>query len=103
MKQTQISSLRRYLPPWVALHRFRWDSQPKPISIGFATATTIKSQSSSSQPIPSSMSPRASIDGLDQGELTEGHELPSKWKVAKQMVGRRLSQAEAKKLLANFA
>jgi len=49
------------------------------------------------------MSPRASIDGLDQGELTEGHELPSKWKVAKQMVGRRLSQAEAKKLLANFA
>jgi hypothetical protein len=33
----------------------------------------------------------------------EGHELPSKWKVAKQMIGRRLSQEEAKRLLAKFA
>src|SRR5262249_6941656 len=38
------------------------------------TATTIKSPSSSSQPIPSSMPGlRASLDGLDQGEFTEGH------------------------------
>jgi hypothetical protein len=37
-----------------------------------------------------------------EGEFTEGHELPGKWKVAKQMVGRRLSQEEAKKLLAKF-
>jgi hypothetical protein len=44
---------------------------------------------------------RASLDGLDEGEFTEGHELPRKWKVAK-MVGRRLSQEEAKKLLAKF-
>jgi len=44
----------------------------------------------------------ASIDGLDQGEFTEGHQLNPKWKVAKQMMGRRLSQAEAKRLLAKF-
>src|SRR5262249_48058791 len=33
---------------------------------------------------------------------TEGHEFPGQWKVAKQMVGRRLSQAEAKRLLSKF-
>ena len=41
----------------------------------------------------------AAIAGL-QGEFTEGHELP--WKVPKQMIGRRLSQEEAKVLLAKF-
>jgi len=45
---------------------------------------------------------RASLAGLDEGDFTEGHELDRKWKVAKQMIGRRLSQAEAKKLLAKF-
>ena len=45
---------------------------------------------------------RSAIAQLDQGEFTEGHELPGKWKVAKQMIGRRLSQEEAKRLLANF-
>jgi hypothetical protein len=35
-------------------------------------------------------------------EFTEGHELDRKWKVAKEMVGRRLSQTEAKKLLAKL-
>jgi hypothetical protein len=45
---------------------------------------------------------RASLADLDQGEFTEGHELDRKWKVAKQMVGRQLSQAEAKKLLAKL-
>ena len=45
---------------------------------------------------------RASLDGLDEGEFTEGHELDGKWKVAKEVVGRRLSQAEAKRLLAKF-
>src|SRR5262245_45623628 len=45
---------------------------------------------------------RAALHGLDEGELTEGHELPGKWKVVKEMVGRRLSQAEAKRLLAKF-
>jgi hypothetical protein len=45
---------------------------------------------------------RASIDGLDEGEFTEGHELPGKWKVAKEMIGRRLSQQEATKLLAKL-
>jgi len=45
---------------------------------------------------------RASLAELDQGEFTEGHELDRKWKVAKQMVGRRLSQEEAKRLLARF-
>src|SRR6516165_6361095 len=45
---------------------------------------------------------RAALHGLDEGEFTEGHEFDRKWKIAKQMVGRRLSQAEAKKLLAKF-
>jgi len=30
----------------------------------------------------------ASLANLDEGEFTEGHELPGKWKVAKQMIGR---------------
>ena len=45
---------------------------------------------------------RTSLDGLDQGDFTEDHELDRKWKVAKEMVGRRLTQGEAKKLLAKF-
>jgi len=45
---------------------------------------------------------RAALANLDEGEFTEGHELPGKWKVAKEMVGRRLSQEEAKRLLAKF-
>jgi len=44
----------------------------------------------------------AAIAGLDQGTFTEGYELDRKWKVAKEMVGRRLSQKEAKRLLAKF-
>jgi hypothetical protein len=46
---------------------------------------------------------RSAIAGLDQGEFTEGRELDRKWRVAKEMVGRRLSQEEAKRLLAKFA
>ena len=45
---------------------------------------------------------RAALDGLDEGEFTEDHELPGKWKVAKEMIGRRLSQVEAERLLAKF-
>jgi hypothetical protein len=45
---------------------------------------------------------RAALANLDEGEFTGGHELPDKWKVAKEMVGRRLSQAEAKRLLAKL-
>jgi hypothetical protein len=45
---------------------------------------------------------RATIDGLDQGEFTEGHELDRKMRVPKEMIGRRLSQEEAKRLLAKF-
>ena len=41
---------------------------------------------------------RAALDGLDEGEFTEGHELDRKWKVAREMMGRRLSQEEAKRL-----
>ena len=44
---------------------------------------------------------RSALAGLDEGEFTEGHELDRKWKVAKEMVGRRLSQEEAR-LLAEF-
>jgi len=45
---------------------------------------------------------RASLDGLDEGEFTEGHELDRKWKIAQEMTGQRLSQPEAKRLLAKF-
>ena len=45
---------------------------------------------------------RAALAELDEGEFTEGHELPGKWKVAKEMIARRLSQVEAKRLLAKF-
>ena len=45
---------------------------------------------------------RAALANLDEGEFTEGHELPGKWKVAKEMVGRGCSQEEAKRLLAKF-
>jgi hypothetical protein len=45
---------------------------------------------------------RSAIAELDQGEFTEGHELDRKWRVPKQMIGRRLSQIEAKGLLARF-
>ena len=45
---------------------------------------------------------RAALAELDEGDFTEGHELDRKWKVAKQMIGRRLSQEEAKRLLAKF-
>jgi len=45
---------------------------------------------------------RAALAGLDQGDFTEGHELDRKWKVAKEIIGRRLSQEEAKRLLAKF-
>jgi hypothetical protein len=45
---------------------------------------------------------RAALANLDQGDFTEGHELDRKWKIAKEMVGRRLSQEEAKRLLAKF-
>jgi hypothetical protein len=44
-------------------------------------------------------SARAALANLDQGEFTEGHELDRKWGVPKEMIGRRLSQAEAKRLL----
>src|SRR5215472_2876994 len=33
---------------------------------------------------------RASLDELDEGDFAEGHELPGKWKIAKEMIGRRL-------------
>jgi hypothetical protein len=37
---------------------------------------------------------RAALANLGEGDFTEGHELDPKWKVPKEMVGRRLSQAE---------
>jgi hypothetical protein len=45
---------------------------------------------------------RAALANLDQGEFTEGHELDRKWKIVKAMIGRRLTQGEAKKLLTKF-
>jgi hypothetical protein len=45
---------------------------------------------------------RAALAGLDEGTFTEGHELDRKWQVPKEMIGRRLSQEEAKRLLARF-
>ena len=43
---------------------------------------------------------RAALAELDEVEFTEGHELDRKWRVPKEMMGRRLSQEEAKRLLA---
>ena len=45
---------------------------------------------------------RAALAGLDEGDFTEGHKLDRKWKIAKEMIGRRLTQAEAKRVLAKF-
>ena len=45
---------------------------------------------------------RAGLAELNEGIFTEGHELDRKWQVPKAMIGRRLSQAEAKRLLAKF-
>jgi hypothetical protein len=45
---------------------------------------------------------RAALANLDKGEFTEGHGLDGKWRVPKAMIGRRLSQQEAKRLLAKF-
>ena len=47
---------------------------------------------------------RAALAGLDEGTFTEGHELDRKTtkQVPKAMIGRRLSQEEAKRLLAKF-
>ena len=42
---------------------------------------------------------RASLAGLDEGTFTEGHGLDRKWQVPKTMIGRRLTQQEAKRLL----
>jgi len=44
----------------------------------------------------------AALAELDQGKFTEGHELDRKMRVPKAMIGRRLSQNEAKRLLAKF-
>jgi len=42
---------------------------------------------------------RSALDGLDQGEFTEAHELDRKWRVSKEMIRRRLSQEEAKRIV----
>ena len=42
---------------------------------------------------------RAALANLDEGEFTEGHELDRKWRVPKEMIGRRLTQDQAKRLL----
>jgi hypothetical protein len=45
----------------------------------------------------------AALTNLAEGEFREGHQLPPQMRVPKAMIGRRLSQEEAKKLLAKFA
>ena len=57
----------------------------------------------SEDPSPIHARMRASLAGLDEGTFTEGHELDRKWKIAKEMTGRRLTQAEAKRLLTKFS
>jgi hypothetical protein len=39
---------------------------------------------------------------LGEGTFTEGHALDAKWQVPKEMIGKRLSQGEAKRLLTKF-
>jgi hypothetical protein len=43
---------------------------------------------------------RAGLANLDQGEFTQGHELDRKWRVPKEMIGRRLSQEEGEEVIA---
>lgn len=47
---------------------------------------------------------RAALAKVDEGKFTEGHELDRKTEkqVSKAMIGRRLSQEEAKRLLAKL-
>jgi len=74
-------------------------------STGFATASTPKSPSSSNLELRSFIARlRASLDNLDEGEFTEGHELDPKTgrRVPKEMIGRRLAQGEAKRVLARL-
>jgi hypothetical protein len=56
------------------------------------------------EPAPSLIHARmkAALANLDEGDFTEGHQLDRKWRVPKEMVGRRLSQEEAKRLLAKL-
>jgi hypothetical protein len=65
-------------------------------STGSVTATTIKFQSSSSLGL------RLFMLVYVPASFTEGHELDRKWRVPEAMIGRRLSQEEAKRLLAKF-
>jgi hypothetical protein len=71
-------------------------------STGSATVTTIRSQLSSSVELRSFV--LAGLAGLGEGAVTEGYELDRKTEkqVPKAMIGRRLSQEEAKRLLAEF-
>jgi hypothetical protein len=46
---------------------------------------------------------RAALKGLDKGEFSEGHELDRRWRLPKEMIGRRLSQKEAKRSLAKLS
>lgn len=48
---------------------------------------------------------RAALAGLDEGTFTEGHELDGKTEkqVPKAMIGRRLTQEEATRLLTKFS
>ena len=75
-------------------------SEPTCHFTGSATATTTASLSSLSLPIPSSTqgSELRLMDWI-KVSFTEGHELDRKWKVPKEMIGRRLSQAEAKEVV----
>jgi hypothetical protein len=71
-------------------------------STGSVTATTIRLQSSSSLGLHPFMPVCVpALAGLDEGTFTEGHELDRKTtkQVPKAMIGRRLSQEEAKRLL----
>jgi len=56
------------------------------------------------QPAPSLIHARmrSALSRLGEGEFTEGHQLPANWQVPNSTIGRRLSQAEAKRLLAKF-
>jgi hypothetical protein len=45
---------------------------------------------------------RAALANLDQGTFTEGHALDAKWRVPQATIGRRVSQDEAKRLLAKL-
>src|SRR5262245_52614396 len=81
------------MPPWVEDNHFRWASQPRPLPLYWLCYRHNNSIFVVIEPAHSLIHARlrASLDGLDEGDFTEGHELDRK-SVARQF--QRLGQVD---------